>query len=97
MVDHTWSHFLQIHVGHHISATHHSRILLIELCHHLFKGVRSSVNVVTVETDGKLTASWIVDCQGPAAANAQVVAVGNDVHQAFIGGKFVDSLGSAVG
>ena len=92
MVDNTRSNHIHIEVRHHISTYHHGAILFIESANHDSQCVFILVYIVAVQLHGELTALGMMHPHIPATANAQVIAFGDDVDEAFVVLEFVNSF-----
>ena len=81
-----------------VGADDHGYLLLIEGVDHALQGVGGGIEVVGVELHGKAPAALIVDGEVPAAADAQVGALWNEVHQpAVFTGHLVEEGRGCVG
>ena len=97
VVDHARRNHVHVDVGEHVCAYNHRAVLIVEGFHHLGEGCFVSIYIVRVELDGEFAALLVVDTHVPATADAEVVALGDDVDYTGIAGEFLDSLGCAVG
>ena len=84
MIDESWRQGVQLEVAHAIGADHHGCILFVESVYDLLQCLRRRVEVIGVELHGKASAAVVVDGLVPAAADAEVGALRDDVHEALV-------------
>ena len=96
MVDEARRKGVQLEVAHPVRAYHHRSTFSIEGIHHSLQCLWRGVKVVAVELYDEASHLWMMHSHVPAAANAEVVAVGDDVYDAFVGGELVDGFRCAV-
>ena len=75
---------IQFEVTHTIRADHHRRILLIEGFHNLLQRLRRGIEIVRVELYRKASAAVIIDGLVPTAADAEIRALWDDMHEPLI-------------
>ena len=81
MVNQTGRKRLQCKVAHAVRPYHHRRLLFVELIHNTLQCVRRTVKVVTVQLNGKPSATVVINSHIPTAANTQIPSLGNEVNQ----------------
>ena len=79
MVDEAWRKSVQLEVAHPIGTDDHCCSFGVERIHHTLKSLGRTVEVVAIKLHDKASHHRMVYCHVPAAANAEVVAVRNDV------------------
>ena len=84
MIDESWRQGVQFEVAHAVGADHHGCILFVEGVDDLLQRLRRRVEVIGVELHGKASAAVVVDSLVPAAADTQVCALGDDMHEALV-------------
>ena len=87
---------VKLEVAHAVGANHHRCILFVEGVDNLLEGFGRGIEVVGVELYGKASAAVVVDGLVPAASNAQVGALGDDVYEALIM-KALQQFGGLIG
>ena len=92
MVDEAWRQGVQMEVAHSVGTDDHRRTLCIEGVHHALQGLGRAVEVIAVKLHHKAPHHRMVYCRVPAAANAQVVALRDDVDETFVASKLIDSF-----
>ena len=98
MTDKAWWYCLQIEVAQAVAAYHHGGPLLIEGVYQALQRLGRRIQVVTVQLYGEASAAFVVHGHVPAAANAQVGTLGDEVNKPFVGaGQFLHHAGRAVG
>ena len=96
MVDDAWRQRVQFKVAHAVRTDDHRCILLIECFYHLLQCLWRGVEVVAVQLDGKSSAAVVIDGDIPAAADAQVCALRDDMHEPLVVEAF-QQFGGLVG
>ena len=81
VVDEAWRQGVQVEVAHAVRADDHGCPLGVERVHHALQGVGRAVEVVAVELHHEASHLRVMHGQVPAAAYAQVVAVGDEVDE----------------
>ena len=84
VVDEPWGKRLQLEVRHAVAADDHGCLLLVKLIHDALQRGRTAVEVIAVQLHGKASATEIMHRQVPAPTYAQVVALRDEMHQAFV-------------
>ena len=98
MIDYAGRQGLKVEVAHAVTAYYHRVSALAEFVNNFLQCIGTAVEVVAVQLDCKASAALIIYGKVPAAAYAQVGALGYDMHQALIGpGKIREYLSGAVG
>ena len=87
---------LQLEVAHSVCANHHYGLLLVKGIHDALQGLRTAVQVVAVQLHHKASGLRVVYGHVPASANAQVIALGDEVYHPFVLGIFGNGLCGAV-
>ncbi len=85
-----------VDVGQLVGAEDDAYLLLLEGVVEGLQRVLVEIDVVGVHLHDEAAAAWVVGAEVPAAANAEVAAVGDDVDDALVG-VFIDGLSGAVG
>ena len=98
MVDQARRQRFEVEVDHSVTANHHGRLLLAEGLDDAGERVRAAVKVVAVELHGVASAGSGAHGQVPAAADAQIGALGHEMHDAGIAfAQFFKNIRCAVG
>ena len=96
MVDDSRRQRVEVEVTHSVCPHHHCSPLFVERVDDALQRLRRRVEVIAVELHGEASAAVVDDSGVPASADAQVGAVGDDVHEAWVVVCF-QQLCSAVG
>lgn len=86
MVDDAGRYFVHLEISHPIGSDNHRTVLFVKSIHDLLQRIRTAIHIVTIELDGKFTASRMMHPQVPAAANPQIGTFRDQMDHTFVSG-----------
>ena len=87
---------VEVEVTHSVRAYHHGGTLSIESVHHALQGVGTAVEVIAVQLNHEPSHSGVVNSQVPASSYTQVGALGDEMYDPWIMGKFLNGFGGTI-
>ena len=87
---------VEVEVTHSVRAYHHGGTLSIESIHHALQGVGTAVEVIAVQLNHEPSHSGVVNSQVPASSYTQVGALGDEMYDPWIMGKFLNGFGGTI-